>query len=78
MYEAEDYIGGHSNSIEATVNGRRYALDTGFIIFNLETCPNFIKLMHRLDVPCQTSDMVSHRSSVQMRTGGLFLGKRVH
>jgi predicted NAD/FAD-binding protein len=78
VYEANDYIGGHTNTIEATVNGRCYALDTGFIVFNQETYPNFIKLMHRLDVPYQPSDMVPHRSSLQMRTGGLFLGKRLH
>ncbi len=57
VYEANDYIGGHTNTIEATAKGTRYALDTGFIVFNQETYPNFIKLMHRLDVPCQTSDL---------------------
>jgi predicted NAD/FAD-binding protein len=57
VYEANDYIGGHTNTIEATVSGRRYALDTGFIVFNQETYPNFIKLMRRLNVPYQPSDM---------------------
>jgi len=57
VYEANDYIGGHTNTIDATVTGKRYALDTGFIVFNQETYPNFIKLMHRLDVPYQPSTM---------------------
>jgi len=57
VYEANDYIGGHTNTIDATASGKRYALDTGFIVFNQETYPNFIKLMHRLDVPYQPSDM---------------------
>jgi uncharacterized protein len=57
VYEANDYIGGHTNTIDATVNSKSYALDTGFIVFNQETYPNFIKLMHRLDVPYQPSNM---------------------
>lgn len=42
VYEVNDYIGGHTNTIDATVIGKRYALDTGFIVFNQETYPNFI------------------------------------
>jgi len=57
VYEANDYIGGHTNTIDATVNGKRYALDTGFIVFNQDTYPNFIRLLHRLNVPYQPSDM---------------------
>jgi uncharacterized protein len=57
VFEANDYIGGHTNTIDATIQGKRYALDTGFIVFNQDTYPNFIKLMHRLDVPYQPSDM---------------------
>ncbi|HOI14774.1 MAG TPA: hypothetical protein PK036_00390 [Geobacteraceae bacterium] len=44
MYEANDYIGGHTNTIDATVRGRRYALDTGFIVSNQDTYPDFIRL----------------------------------
>jgi predicted NAD/FAD-binding protein len=66
VFEAGDYIGGHTNTV--TVNGTRdpVAIDTGFIVFNHRTYPNFTRLMDRLDVPTQPTDMsfsVSCRST---------------
>ena len=34
VYEAEDYVGGHTNTIDVSFNGKSYAVDTGFIVFN--------------------------------------------
>ena len=57
VFEAEDYIGGHTHTLDINLNGDRYGVDTGFIVFNEKTYPNFIELMKRLDVPWQPSDM---------------------
>lgn len=57
VYEAGDHIGGHTHTHDIARNGRRYAVDTGFIVFNEKTYPNFLKLMSRLGVAWQKSDM---------------------
>ena len=57
VYEANDYIGGHTHTIDVPENGKRIPVDTGFIVFNTKTYPNFTKLMRQLDVPWQPSDM---------------------
>ncbi|MHC4476647.1 MAG: NAD(P)/FAD-dependent oxidoreductase [Planctomycetota bacterium] len=68
VYEANDYIGGHTNTVDVHLNGDRYAVDTGFIVFNEQTYPNFIKLMNRLEVDWQLSNM---SFSVQCEKTGL-------
>ncbi len=57
VFEAADYIGGHTNTLDVQLDGRRYAVDTGFIVFNDWTYPNFIALLKRLGVKTQASDM---------------------
>lgn len=57
VFESADYIGGHTNTLDVTVDGRTYAVDTGFIVFNDWTYPNFIKLLEKLGVESQASDM---------------------
>jgi predicted NAD/FAD-binding protein len=57
LFEANDYPGGHTNTLDVTHDGTNYAVDTGFIVFNERTYPNFIKLLDRLDVPSQPSVM---------------------
>jgi predicted NAD/FAD-binding protein len=57
VYEANDYIGGHTHTIDVDVSGERYPVDTGFIVFNKKTYPNFVKLMKRLSVSWQPSRM---------------------
>jgi predicted NAD/FAD-binding protein len=56
-FEANDYIGGHTNTIDVELNGARYPVDSGFIVFNEGTYPNFVKLMKRLGVAWQPSNM---------------------
>lgn len=57
LYEANDYLGGHTATKEVEVEGNQYAIDTGFIVFNDWTYPNFIKLMERLNVLSQPTEM---------------------
>lgn len=57
VYEANTYVGGHTATIDVERNGRHYAVDTGFIVFNDWTYPNFIALLDELSVEWQYSDM---------------------
>lgn len=66
IFEANDYIGGHVNTIDVTLqdgkkaksnNVESSAIDTGFIVFNERTYPNFFRLLHELKVPFQVTDM---------------------
>jgi predicted NAD/FAD-binding protein len=68
VFEANDYIGGHTNTIDVEFNGANHKVDTGFIVFNKENYPNFVKLMERLGVPYQPSNM---SFSVQCEQTGL-------
>jgi predicted NAD/FAD-binding protein len=57
VYERADRVGGHSNTVLATVGGQSIPVDTGFIIFNRMTYPNLAALFGLLRVPTQESDM---------------------
>lgn len=57
VFEADNRIGGHTNTIDVELSGKRYAVDTGFIVFNERTYPNFIELLEELGVSSQDSDM---------------------
>ena len=57
VFEADNRIGGHTNTIRVEHGGQEYAIDTGFIVFNERTYPNFIALLDELDVAWQDSDM---------------------
>ncbi|WP_133105187.1 NAD(P)/FAD-dependent oxidoreductase [Psychrobacter sp. S4(2024)] len=66
VFEASDYIGGHVNTIDVTLQDgkkskpnkvEKSAIDTGFIVFNERTYPNFFRLLHELQVPFQATDM---------------------
>lgn len=57
IFEAADYIGGHTNTIDVTASDGRHAVDTGFIVFNDWTYPNFIRLIDKLGVAWEFSDM---------------------
>ena len=68
VFEQNDYIGGHTRTVDVASGGRNLAVDTGFIVFNQKTYPNFIRLLKRLDVPWQPSVM---SFSVQSEKTGL-------
>lgn len=57
VFEAGDHIGGHTHTHDIAWGGRSYAVDTGFIVFNLETYPRFTALLDELGVARQASDM---------------------
>lgn len=63
LFEANDYLGGHTNTVSVDVDDKSYAIDTGFIVFNKKTYPNFYHLMEKLNIPIQLSEMsFSYRS----------------
>jgi len=57
VFEAGDYIGGHTHTVDVELAGRAFSVDTGFIVYNDWTYPNFIRLMAELQIPWQPSDM---------------------
>jgi uncharacterized protein len=57
VFEAADYVGGHTNTVDVEHGGKQYAIDTGFIVFNDWTYPNFIALLDELGVAWQPSAM---------------------
>jgi len=57
LFEANDYVGGHTHTVDVEVRGVRYAVDTGFIVFNEVTYPNFLRLIKKLGVAYQPSPM---------------------
>lgn len=57
LYEADTRLGGHTATKQVHVNGKDYLIDTGFIVFNDWTYPNFIKLLTELNVESQPTEM---------------------
>jgi predicted NAD/FAD-binding protein len=57
VFEAADYIGGHTVTTQVGNNGTSLAVDAGFIVYNEANYPNFVKLLSRLGVETQPSSM---------------------
>jgi predicted NAD/FAD-binding protein len=57
VFEAENRLGGHTATVDVQLNGKDYAIDTGFIVFNEWTYPNFIALLEELGVEKQETEM---------------------
>jgi predicted NAD/FAD-binding protein len=57
IFEANNYIGGHTNTVEVDVDEKSHAIDTGFIVFNERTYPNFVALLDELQVRSQPTAM---------------------
>ena len=57
VYEQSERIGGHTNTVVASVGGRKIPVDTGFIVFNRQAYPNLAALFELLAVPTRISDM---------------------
>ena len=57
LFEANSYLGGHSNTVDVTLGGTTYSVDTGFIVYNKKTYPHFNNILNELDVPTQASNM---------------------
>jgi len=57
VFEANDYLGGHTHTHNIELEGKSYSVDTGFIVFNYKTYPNFTGLLKELGVKEQLSAM---------------------
>ena len=57
LFESNDRIGGHSHTHQIDIFNQKVSVDTGFIVFNKKTYPNFLKLLHELRVPYENSAM---------------------
>ena len=68
VFEAGNYVGGHTNTVDVYENGQHFAVDTGFIVFNDHTYPNFIRLLDEIGQESQPSTM---SFSVQSGDGDL-------
>jgi predicted NAD/FAD-binding protein len=76
VFEAGAHVGGHTNTVDVVWDGRHYAIDTGFIVFNDWTYPRFISLLNELRVPFQNSNMSF--SLADERTGLEYNGTSVN
>ena len=68
VFEANSHVGGHTHTHDIEIFGKNYAIDTGFIVFNDRTYPQFIDLLDSLKVAWQPSQM---SFSVRNETSGL-------
>ena len=57
VFEAADWVGGHTHTVDVNWGGQQYALDTGFIVFNDWTYPHFIRLLEHLGVASRPTQM---------------------
>ncbi len=57
LFEANDYIGGHTHTVDVSVPSGRYAIDTGFIVCNDRTYPLFLQMLGELGVGRLATDM---------------------
>ncbi len=57
LFEANDYLGGHSHTVDVVLEGISAPVDTGFLVFNDRTYPNLIALFDHLGIASCGSDM---------------------
>ena len=57
VFEKNNYVGGHSHTHSVSSPEGNYQVDSGFIVFNYETYPQFTRLLQKLGVEVQTSEM---------------------
>lgn len=57
VFEAGSWIGGHTHTVEVSHNGETQSVDTGFIVFNDWTYPNFIRLLGQIGVKFKPTEM---------------------
>ncbi len=73
VYEKNDYIGGHSRTVEVNTKDGVVPVDTGFIVFNNRNYPLLTRLLTHLQVPIADSDM---SFGVSINNGWLEYGTR--
>ncbi len=57
LYEANDYVGGHTHTVDITLDGITHPVDTGFLVCNDLTYPNLLALFKELEVALYPSNM---------------------
>ncbi|KND94138.1 hypothetical protein TOPH_01285 [Tolypocladium ophioglossoides CBS 100239] len=57
LYEAADRLGGHTNTVQWTAGKYSTAVDTGFIVLNTATYPNFINFLNKVNVQTEPTEM---------------------
>lgn len=57
LFEANNYFGGHTHTVDVSLNGITYGIDTGFLVFNHKTYPNLVQLFEELQVETVATDM---------------------
>ena len=57
LFESADYFGGHSNTVDVTLEGITSPVDTGFLVHNDLTYPNLIQLFAHLGIAVHATDM---------------------
>ena len=63
LFEANDYLGGHASTYDVTLGDKTYPIDTGFVVFNEKTYPEFCKLLKRFNITYEPTEMsFSYRS----------------
>jgi len=57
LFEADNRFGGHSHTVDVTLQGLTHGVDTGFLVFNHRTYPNLVRLFDELGVQTAPSEM---------------------
>ena len=57
LFEAGTYLGGHTNTVDVTLEGQTHPVDTGFLVFNEKTYPNLIAMFAHLGVNSVETEM---------------------
>ncbi|MCY7315191.1 MAG: FAD-dependent oxidoreductase [Rubrivivax sp.] len=57
LFEAGRHFGGHTHTVDVTLDGVRHGVDTGFLVFNERTYPKLIQLFSELGVPTASAEM---------------------
>ncbi len=57
LFESASRFGGHSNTVEVTLDGVSHGVDTGFLVFNHRTYPNLVRLFDELGVETAPAEM---------------------
>ena len=57
LFEKNSKLGGHSNTVDIEIGGKKTPVDTGFIVYNTQNYPNLTSLFEHLKVPTKWSDM---------------------
>jgi predicted NAD/FAD-binding protein len=57
LFEAGAYFGGHTHTVDMTLDGVTHGVDTGFLVLNERTYPRLLRLFDELGVPIAKSEM---------------------